>query len=180
MIECLGILNGSSGGPLSPVDRLTRCFLEVRGELLQFFARRTGRTGAEDLVQDVWVRLRERSDPASWVEPRAFIFTVAANLATDAGRRTARDMARLSFDQAAMASVPANIDPSTEADLANRIERVAAALAQLPAVCRDAFLLNRLESLTHAEIAELLGVSRKSVQRYLERTVLHILRASRE
>jgi RNA polymerase sigma factor (sigma-70 family) len=180
MIESAATLNDPSGGPLSPVDRLTRYFLEVRGELLQFFARRTGRTRAEDLVQDVWLRLRERSDPESWVEPRAVIFTVAANLATDAGRRAARDRARLSSDQSLMESVPTAMDPSVEAELANRVERVAAALAQLRPVYRDAFLLNRLESLTHAEIAELLGVSKKSVQRYLERAVLQILQASEE
>lgn len=178
MIELAATSIDSSGGLLSPVDRLTHYFLEVRGELLRFFARRTGRTRAEDLVQDVWVRLRERSDPDSWVEPRAVIFTVAANLATDAGRREARDRRLLSDDQTLMAAVPADADPVVDAAAAEQVERIAAALAQLPPVCRDAFLLNRLQSKTHVEIAEMLGVSKKSVQRYLERAVLQVLRAA--
>lgn len=81
MIELTITSNDSSGGLLSPVDRLTHYFLEVRGELLRFFARRTDRARAEDLVQDVWLRLRERGNPDAWIEPRAVIFTVAAHSA---------------------------------------------------------------------------------------------------
>lgn len=180
MIELSVTLTDSSGGLLSPVDRLTHYFMEVRGELLRFFARRTDRARAEDLVQDVWVRLRERGNPDAWVEPRAVIFTVAANLATDAGRREVRDRRLLSYDQELMVSVPAAADPLGDAEAAGRVERIAAALARMPPLCRDAFLLNRLQSLTHAEIAEMLGVSKKSVQRYLERAVLQVLRASGE
>jgi len=180
MIEYAAILNVSSGGSVSTADRLTRYFLEVRSELLQFFARRADRHRAEDLVQDVWLRLRERSDPESWLAPRAVIFTVASNLAVDASRRKARDRALVSTDPTLLPSLPMATDPAVETELVNRLERVALALAELPPLCRDAFLLNRLDGLTHAEIAVALGVSRKSVQRYVERAVLHMLRVSKE
>jgi RNA polymerase sigma-70 factor (ECF subfamily) len=51
------------------------------------------------------------------------------------------------------------------------LNSVAAALQELPAQCREAFLLNRLEGLTHSEIAERLGVSTKTVQRHIERAL---------
>jgi RNA polymerase sigma-70 factor (ECF subfamily) len=34
------------------------------------------------------------------------------------------------------------------------------ALAELPALCRDSFLLRKLEGLSHPQIAERLGISR--------------------
>ena len=64
-----------------------------------------------------------------------------------------------------------DLDPETQADAKGRLERLAAALAQLPPQCQQAFLLNRLEGLTHAEIAARLGVSTKTVQRNIERAL---------
>ena len=67
-------------------DRLTRSFLEMRDELLRFLTRRAGRAVAEDVLHDVWLNLREGSDPETWREPRAVLFATAANLATDVSR----------------------------------------------------------------------------------------------
>ncbi len=180
MIHFASSPDAFAGSQLSPVDRFTRYFLEVRSELLQFLSRRAGRAKAEDLVQDVWVRLRERSDPASWIEPRAVIFTVASNLAADDGRRDAREQARVSADQTLLESLPTSSNPSLEVESAERLERLVKALDELPEICREAFLLNRLDELTHAEIAATVGVSKKSVQRYIERALRHLLSACKE
>ena len=51
------------------------------------------------------------------------------------------------------------------------MERLAVALEQLSPQCREAFLLNRLEELTHVQIAARLGVSTKTVQRHIERAL---------
>src|SRR5229473_7253604 len=75
---------------LNSVDRLTRSFLEARDDLLRFLKRRGRRRQqgtAEDIVQTVWLKHRERDDSQSWQEPRAVLFTTAANLQTDAYRR---------------------------------------------------------------------------------------------
>jgi RNA polymerase sigma-70 factor (ECF subfamily) len=51
------------------------------------------------------------------------------------------------------------------------LERLSVALEQLPEQCRRAFLLNRLDGLTHTQIATQLGVSTKTVQRHIERAL---------
>lgn len=63
----------------------------------------------------------------------------------------------------------------THADVVSRVDQLAAALEELPAACREAFLLNRLDGLTHVEIARRFGVCAKSVQRYIERALRHCL-----
>lgn len=180
MIEFSSAPDEFVDGQLSPADRLSRYFLELRGELLRFLARRAGRARAEDLAHDLWVRLRERGDPDSWVEPRAVIFTAASNLATDDGRREARERARASTDEVGLASVATHLDPSRDAENISRIEQLAHALEELPEICREAFLMNRIDALTHAEIAATLGISKKSVQRYIERALHHLLSTAEE
>src|SRR6266702_67757 len=147
------LTSGSQYDEWIPVDRLTRSFLEARDDLLRFLRRRS-RThraaAAEDIVQTVWLKLRERDDSQTWEEPRAVLFTSAAADPETACPRP---------------------DPEAQADAAGRLERLTAALEQLPPQCREAFLLNRLEELTHVEIAARLGVSTKTVQRHIERAL---------
>jgi RNA polymerase sigma factor (sigma-70 family) len=154
-----------------PMDRLTRYFLEIRDELLRFVMRRTGRAEAEDIVQEVWLNLRERGDPESWREPRAVLFRTAANLGTDTYRRNVHTQ-KLFAEGSEAAETPSPLpDPAAQAEAASQLERLLVALEQLPADCREALLLNRLDGLTHQEIANRLGVSTKTVQRHVERAL---------
>ena len=162
---------------VNPKDRLTGCFLEVRDELLRFLTQRTGRSTAEDVLQDVWLKLRERSDPETWREPRAVLFTTAVNLATDVSRRNATVVKHFSPEALNDNAVCPRPDPEAQADATDNPERLHAALMELPQACRDAFLLNRVAALTHVEIATRLGISTKSVQRYIERALRHCVRA---
>jgi len=153
------------------MDRLTRSFLEAREDLLRFLKRRSRRATAEDIVQSVWVKLRERGGSETWHEPRAVLFTTAANLGVDAYRREVAAEKAMAREVACAAIGTQSLDPEAQADAAGRLEKLSAALEQLPPQCRDAFLLNRLEKLTHAQIATRLGISTKTVQRHIERAL---------
>ena len=149
------------------MDRLTRSFLEARDDLLRFLRRRGRRASAEDIVQNVWLKLRERGDYEKWQEPRAMLFATAANLRIDAHRR--ETVAQKAISQNVVTGQ--SLDPEAQADAAGRLEKLSAALAKLPPQCRDAFLLHRLEKLTYAQIATRLGISTKTVQRHIERAL---------
>lgn len=164
---------------MTPTERLTRCFLDARADLLRFLTRRVRHPEAEDILQNTWLNLREQaSDPELWREPRAVLFTTAANLASDDYRREVSAQ-RLFSPEAVPTDTPCpRPDPEARANTLEHLERLAAALERLPSTCRDAFLLNRLEKLTHAQIAARLGVSAKTVQRYIERALAHCFQAS--
>jgi RNA polymerase sigma-70 factor (ECF subfamily) len=166
-----GLVSLPDWRPEETMDRLTRCFLEIRDELVRFLTRRNGRSGAEDVVQDAWLKLQERGDAESWREPRAILYTTAAHLGTDTQRRDAhsdRLFARESEFPEAECPRPG---PESQAETESQLNTLAAALEELSPECREAFLLNRLDGLTHAEIAQRLGVSTKTVQRHIERAL---------
>ena len=159
-------------GDSNSMDRLTRSFLEARDDLLRFLKRRGRRDAAEDIVQTAWLKLHERGgDPKSWQEPRAVLFTTAANLKIDAHRRETVAEEALAKEAALQHVDGLGVDPEAQADAAGRLERLSAALAELPPQCRQAFLMNRIDELTHAEIAARLGISTKTVQRHIERAL---------
>ncbi len=67
------------------------------------------------------------------------------------------------------------VDPQRQVETRDQLDHLVAALEQLPPACREAFLMNRIDGLTHAQIAAKLGISTKSVQRYIERALRHCL-----
>ncbi len=49
-------------------------------------------------------------------------------------------------------------------DHGQRLEMLQRALAELPPLCRDSFLLRKIEGLSHPQIAEQLGISKALVE----------------
>lgn len=102
-------------------------------------------------------------------EPRAFLLAIAKGLLFDYFRRAALEQAYLTE----LMLIPEAEQPSIEEqqmileDLRN-IDRL---LGKLSSKARAAFLYNRLDGLSHAEIAERLGVSVPRVRQYLAQGV---------
>ncbi|MGQ0446177.1 MAG: RNA polymerase sigma factor [Beijerinckiaceae bacterium] len=143
-------------------------------ELNGFARRRVGRQEAEDVVQDAYLHLLQRGTAATLEHPRPYLFRIAANLAVDMGRKANARLryAGEGFALACIAAAPAS--PEAAAGGAMELRRLQASLAKLPPLCRDAFLLNRVEELTHAEIAGRLGVSVRTIDRYMVKAREHL------
>jgi RNA polymerase sigma-70 factor (ECF subfamily) len=62
--------------------------------------------------------------------------------------------------------------PSTHSELSPGAQRMLTAINELPEEEREVFSLVRIQGLTHAETAEVLGVSAKTVQRRLNRSLV--------
>jgi RNA polymerase sigma-70 factor (ECF subfamily) len=57
---------------------------------------------------------------------------------------------------------------------------LAKVLAELPPKCREAFVLNRLEGWTQAEVAAHMGLSKNMIERYVMRAIEHVRDRLRE
>lgn len=158
-------------------------WLDSRPALIRFLTARCGdAAAAEDVVQDVWIRLQGLSDEAVLEvrQPSAFLYRLAANLVLDrakARRRAgARDLewrrARLSSDDDEASDAPSAEDAAWARQ---KLSRVMAVLDRLPPKTAEAFRLHRFEGLPQAEVADRMGVSRSSVEKYVAAALKEML-----
>ncbi|WP_334191936.1 RNA polymerase sigma factor [Pararhodobacter sp.] len=116
---------------------------------------------AEDLMQDAFLRLL--SAPPRRAEgrdnPRGYLFRIARNLLIDRVRREGR-LPVIGLDLTDLGQLP-DTAPNPEAALyqQERLDRIAAALAEMPERTRHAFALHRLHGATMAEVAAEMGIS---------------------
>lgn len=130
--------------------------------------------GAADLAQDTFLRVLTAREIEQVAEPRAFLTTLAKRVLFTHWRRRELEQAYLQ----ALADLPQAMVPSVEdmALLHEALQAIDQRLAGLPAKVKQAFLLHRLEGLTHVQIAAEVGVSVASVERYMKQAYLHCCR----
>lgn len=129
---------------------LLQAFAEHRQALMRFLRHRLGNPAlAEEFAHETWLRIASRPGGVVTGSPRSHLFRIAANLAFDYQRR----------------APVADPQPRPKNVVLYRSEfaRLVRAIDGLPSRCREIFLLCRFESLSHADIAERLGISRNSV-----------------
>ena len=63
--------------------------------------------------------------------------------------------------------------PHNVLDHGQRLEMLQCALAELPRLCRESFLLRKIEGLSHPQIAEQLGISRAMVEKHIVNAMKH-------
>lgn len=126
---------------------------------------------AADLAHDTFVRLLTREDTVVVHEPRAYLTTIAQRVIANHRRREKLEQAYLE----ALAQEPEAVALSVEARaiLLETLVEIATLLDGLPVLIKRAFLMSQLDAMTHAEIADALGISVTTVKR-------HIARAARQ
>jgi len=147
----------------APVQQLYRSYHTwLQGWL---YRRVNDRCDAADLSQDTFVRLLTHSPPAELHEPRAYLATIARRLLLNLYRRRSLERAYLE----ALATLPEDEAPSAEhqAALLEALTAVDQVLARLPGKARRAFLLSQLEGWGQEQIAGEMGVTVRTVQRWL-------------
>lgn len=142
-------------------------FEQYGRELFGFLSTRLKPQEAEDVAQKTYLQLLQHPDPSEISNPHAYLFKTASNLAIDHVRRQRVHSDRISPGTVLEDLVSPLPGPEAIVDDAMQLQRFRAALASLSPVCRAVFLLNRVDGLTHPEIAERLGISKRTVERYM-------------
>jgi len=114
-----------------------------------------------DVVQEAFIKLWNNCHKVIFAKARAFLFTVANNqmLSELAKNKTALKYAEVK---------PKDYSHETPEYIMEEKEyeaKLETAIAELTEEQRIAFLLNRIEGKKHQEIAEILGISRKAVEK---------------
>jgi RNA polymerase sigma factor (sigma-70 family) len=144
------------GGGLGQHTALMAAYLTHHAALVDSIAPIMGcRLRAEDVVQDVWIKVTESPPEAEIRQPASYLFRLVRNLAMPL-------------------SVP-SADPSPEQAAIDRdiLRTLSAVLAELPERTRLVFEMNRIGGHSVAEIAAALDLSAGFVYRLLREATAH-------
>lgn len=126
---------------------------------------------AKDVAQEAYVRMLQLDSPQTVSYLRAFLYKTASNLAID--RIRFRRMESRKLQMVFFGAEHASPDSSRGAAAAEEVKLLVRALQELGSECREAFVLHRLEGLGSDEIAQRMGTTRRSVQRWIAAALVH-------
>lgn len=161
-------------------DGLQAIFLANRASLLRFLAARGAGEEAEDLLQELWLKVSgATSGPIA--SPLSYLFRAAENLMRDRYRATRQAVLRdKAWDESHSPASPGVSDsPSAERLLIARQElaRVETALETLGPRVREVLRLHRIEGVSQRDIAARLGVSLSTIEADMRKAYRAILAA---
>lgn len=124
---------------------------------------------AEDLVQEVFIKLWEKRGEIRSETVKSLLFTMANNLLINhfnhlkvvrnyEGEKIREDRKEMNTPQFQM----------EEQEFGEKLNRI---LAKLPDGSREVFLMNRIEKIKYDEIAERLGISVKAVEKRMSKAL---------
>ncbi len=172
-----------SGDPATGTNQgMDAVLLAHRAQLLRFLESHGAGDAAEDLFQELWMRVTQRpTGPVA--NPLAYLYRAANNLMVDRYRadRQARQRDHAWTESRGVAEDVAP-DPSAEQTLISREElrRMDAALAALGQRVSTCFRRFRLDGVPQRQIATELGVSLSTVESDLRRAYAALLVVRRQ
>ena len=158
----------SENRTLSSLYRLhrTSIFRFIRGRL-------RNREKAEELTQDVFLKMIGLMERSEVKNHKAALFTIANNLLIDTfrGEQVRRKIISEWDDESAEVAGTSN---SMESRLDNQriVNWLCEAILALPERCQEAFILRKIDGLSYKEIAASMNLSVKTVEKHLARALL--------
>jgi RNA polymerase sigma-70 factor (ECF subfamily) len=125
---------------------------------------------AEDLLQDAFLKLWNNCRKVVYEKARSFLFTVANNLFLN-------DYAHQKIvleHQSQPNNLSNNESPQFLMEEEEFMTRLKKAIAQLTPAQREVFLMNRIDKKTFKEIAELLSISDKTVEKRMQKALISL------
>lgn len=164
------IADGGTQG--DPPDLIGALFRDHNDSLIRFLAARLrSQQEAKEVAQEAYVRLLQLDQPGAVSYLRAFLFKIAANLASDRLRARSREHRAVQAQLFAHFSEP----PTPERELAGsqELRMLSRLIDELPPRCRQAFLLHRIYGMAFGDIAAQLGVTERMIRKHVVRALMY-------
>jgi len=124
---------------------------------------------AEDLVQDVFLKLWERNNELSYKHTlKSYLFLSVKNKVFEYLR--SRQSYKRMIDNANVQE-QLSADHDQIAEVYTGLEKISRLLRHLPPKCRQVFVLNKFNGLTYNEIAEKQEIAVKTVENHMLRAI---------
>lgn len=149
-------------------------FREYFTGLTNFARKYTGDLdSAKEIVHSVFIRIWEKRQEFEWDKPaKSYLFTSVYNRSLN-NIRDNRKFSGFSSDGTPLNNEIVVYNDALET--AELEERIDIALKKLPEKCREVFKLSRFSEKKYSEIAQILGISVKTVETHMSKA-LHLLK----
>ena len=166
-------IKGQKDSRLTGMSRVSYVFLENSTFLKKFLRRFLYQDqDIEDVVQETYIKACKAERIKDIGHPKAYLFSIAKNLALNELGRKSRKMTDFieECEAANMAEPSESLEEYIQAEESVALYCKAASL--LPERCRRVYLLRKVHGLSHKEIAERLDISLSAVSKHLSKGML--------
>lgn len=124
---------------------------------------------AEDVVQEAFIKLWENCSKVPYSKVKSYLYTVATNLSLN---EVAHQKVKLKYGNQNNHRKHTNESPEFILESEEFKTKLENSIANLSEAQRTAFLLNRIEGMKYAEIAEHLQISVKAVEKRIHNALM--------
>jgi len=170
-----GYCDGGAGermGLIMVASGLSAVLIAHRGALLRFLRARGAGGEAEDILQELWLKIERIGAEGPIADPRAYLFRMADNLMHDRVRASMRRSNReQAWSETGYDLAGQDETPSAERTLLarQRLRQVELALGTLGSRTQAIFHRFRIDGVTQSRIAQEEGISLSAVEKHLQR-----------
>ncbi|MDM3872271.1 RNA polymerase sigma factor [Porticoccus sp. W117] len=156
------------------LSTMSSFFIEHSPFLKKFLAKfLTSEHDIEDVAQEAYLKAYcAEKDRGAIEHPKAFLFTIAKNLALNELNKKSRQMTKYLEDCEQLVELDKNQTPDDQVEAAETLGIYCEAIANLPEKTRRVYLMRKVHGLPHKEIARRLAISLSSVEKHLRSGVL--------
>ncbi len=137
-------------------------------------------TNAEDVAQDLYLKLDRLGAIAAVRNPRALLLEAADNLARDYLRVEGRRAELRAQAHALLWESTDEATPERQLIAIDEVRQMLAIIAELPERSREIFVLNRFDDIPQREIARRLGISTTAVEKHMRKVMARLAVADTE
>ena len=123
-----------------------------------------------DLVQESFLRLWKNCHSVSLNAAGSYLFKTISNLNIDAYRK---DRVRIAY-KASLQNQPEIKDGQFKLEVKEFEEQLSRAIASMTEASREVFVLHRFDDKSYKEIASILEISIKAVEKRMHKALLHL------
>lgn len=148
-------------------------YLKIRSRLLKSACRLLPLHEAEEVVQDTMMRIYENRKHYAFKAIGPLAYRIVHNLAISRLRRKAVMVSNNPLLLIQQQINQANNDCETDLSASQEQGLLKEAVNSMPPICRQVFVYRKFYDLSHAEIAEIMQISKKTVENHLARGMRH-------
>lgn len=148
-----------------------RVFEEWNTSLQRFLVSRgLSLDDAGDLVQDCFVRLWNNCEKVKVEQAGSYLFTLARNISIDHFRK---EKTKLKYKNQ-LRSENEIKDGQYMLEMAEFKEKLENAIDTMPELSKEVFVMHRFDSLSYKEIANVLNISTKAIEKRMHKALKHL------